>query len=195
MESVSDPVLQSVYQIVASEVAKEYQLGNFRKPFLFVTLGMGGLYYITDLISQEKKFPGRHFSKNFYFHFFFFFALFHFHISPYALGFQEEPTIEKTVHHKQSTQDHKRFVVDFFMFIFSTFFERTANISLQIIIMTYFNFCSSSGNGWFDYFQSYHQKSLDQRLFFYFYWSPILYFNHLLLFIYYLIFALVFGNV
>jgi len=81
MKSSSEPVLKNVYQIVATEIGKEYQLGNFRKPFLFVTIGLGGLFYIIEKINTEKNFP----------------------------GFKEEPTIEKTVHHKQETHDHKTF--------------------------------------------------------------------------------------
>jgi hypothetical protein len=57
-KSETKAVLKSVWEIISTEVGKEYQLGNFRKPFLFLGLGLGGLYYITDKIREKKKFPG-----------------------------------------------------------------------------------------------------------------------------------------
>lgn len=58
MTEAKPNVLKSVWEIVSAEVHKEYVLGNFKKPLLALSLGCGGLYYITDKIATEKKFPG-----------------------------------------------------------------------------------------------------------------------------------------
>lgn len=56
-------VLKGVWEIVSAEVHKEYTLGNFRKPLLALSCGLGGLKFIIDKISEEKKFPGTADSK------------------------------------------------------------------------------------------------------------------------------------
>lgn len=80
MNDSKSSVLKSVWEIVSAEVHKEYLLGNFKKPLLALSLGFGGLYYITDKIAIEKKFP----------------------------GFQEEPTKEKSYSVKADGQPREK---------------------------------------------------------------------------------------